>query len=107
MSKDACYYKIKAKYNVWPSARASQALAKCRKKNGNVRKTKAGMNLKRWEKEKWKNTKTGRSCGNSTDSVEYCRPTHKVSNKTPKMHPKNMKTNYMRKSKGMRANNSK
>jgi|TARA_B100001094_G_scaffold321377_1_gene369004 hypothetical protein len=29
--KDACYYKVKARYSVWPSAYASGALAKCRK----------------------------------------------------------------------------
>lgn len=104
MSKDACYYKTKARFAVWPSARASQALAKCRKKNGNVRKTQAGLNLKRWTKEKWINTKTGRPCGNSKDSHEYCRPSHKVSKKTPVMHPKNIKTNQMRKQMGMTAN---
>jgi len=30
--KDACYYKVKARYDVWPSAYASGALVKCRKK---------------------------------------------------------------------------
>lgn len=30
--KDACYYKVKARYKVWPSAYASGALVKCRKK---------------------------------------------------------------------------
>lgn len=29
--KDACYRKVKARYNVWPSAYASGALARCRK----------------------------------------------------------------------------
>ena len=29
--KDACYHKVKARYNVWPSAYASGALVKCRK----------------------------------------------------------------------------
>ena len=29
--KDACYFKVKARYSVWPSAYASGALAKCRK----------------------------------------------------------------------------
>ena len=29
--KDACYYKVKARYSVWPSAYASGALSKCRK----------------------------------------------------------------------------
>jgi hypothetical protein len=30
--KDACYRKVKARYKVWPSAYASGALVKCRKK---------------------------------------------------------------------------
>ena len=29
--KDACYYKVKSRYSVWPSAYASGALVKCRK----------------------------------------------------------------------------
>ena len=32
--KDACYYKVKARYKVWPSAYASGALVKCRKSKG-------------------------------------------------------------------------
>lgn len=31
-AKDACYYKVKSRYKVWPSAYASGALVKCRKK---------------------------------------------------------------------------
>lgn len=30
--KDACYHKVKARYDIWPSAYASGALVKCRKK---------------------------------------------------------------------------
>ena len=30
-TKDACYHKVKARYDVWPSAYASGALVKCRK----------------------------------------------------------------------------
>jgi len=29
--KDACYYKVRARYSVWPSAYAYGALVKCRK----------------------------------------------------------------------------
>ena len=29
--RDACYHKVKAPYDVWPSAYASGALVKCRK----------------------------------------------------------------------------
>ena len=32
--KDACYYKVKSRYKVWPSAYASGALVKCRKSRG-------------------------------------------------------------------------
>lgn len=32
MAKDRCYYKVKARYKVFPSAYASGAIAKCRKK---------------------------------------------------------------------------
>ena len=31
--KDACYHKVKSRYKVWPSAYASGAIAKCRKKS--------------------------------------------------------------------------
>jgi hypothetical protein len=81
--KDACYKKVKASYDVFPSARASQAIAKCRKESGTVRKTEAGSSLKRWEKEKWQDTRTGKACG-AGGKNEYCRPSKKVSSKTPK-----------------------
>jgi len=32
--KDACYNKVKAQYKVFPSAYASGAIAKCRKRGG-------------------------------------------------------------------------
>jgi hypothetical protein len=32
--KDACYYKVKSRYKVWPSAYASGALVQCRKRKG-------------------------------------------------------------------------
>lgn len=81
--KDKCYQKVKASYDVFPSARASQAIAKCRKAEGNVRKGEAGSNLKRWEKEEWKDQKTGKACG-AGGKNEYCRPTKRVSSATPK-----------------------
>ena len=100
---------------------------------GHVRKTEAGKNLKRWkvrlacrcrqielcifirtltlsllflsirQAEAWKNTRTGRACGNSKDSGEYCRPSKRVSSKTPKMRPKNASANKARKARGLRA----
>ena len=83
MPKDACYTKVKAQYDVFPSARASQAIAKCRKSSGTVKKTEAGTSLKRWEKEKWVDTRTGKACG-AGGKNEYCRPSKRVSSATPK-----------------------
>jgi len=83
MPKDACYKKVKSQYDVFPSARASQAIAKCRKASGSVRKTSEGASLKRWEKEKWTDTRTGKACG-AGGKNEYCRPRVRVSSKTPK-----------------------
>jgi hypothetical protein len=60
--KDACYYKVKSRYKVWPSAYASGALVKCRKKGadnwGNSTKNEDVMDqvdesLRDWFKEKW------------------------------------------------------
>jgi hypothetical protein len=81
--KDKCYKIAKATYDVFPSARASQSIAKCRKKSGIVNKSIEGLNLKRWSAEKWIDTLTGKPCG-SGGKKEYCRPTKKVSIKTPK-----------------------
>jgi hypothetical protein len=83
MPKDACYHSVKGRYAVFPSARASQAIAKCRKKSGTVRKTEKGTELKRWQAEKWQDTKSGKACG-AGGKNEYCRPTKRVSSKTPK-----------------------
>jgi hypothetical protein len=81
--KDSCYKKVKASYDVFPSARASQAIAKCRKASGNVKKSSAGTSLKRWQAEKWKDTKSGKPCG-AGGRNEYCRPTKRISSETPK-----------------------
>jgi hypothetical protein len=47
--KDACYHKVRSRYDVWPSAYASGALVKCRKvgaKNwGNSKKTNEELEL--------------------------------------------------------------
>jgi hypothetical protein len=83
MPKDACYKKVKAQYDVFPSARASQAIAKCRKSSGNVVKSSEGSSLKRWQAEKWVDTKTGNACG-AGGKNEYCRPSKRISSETPK-----------------------
>ena len=52
-----------------------------------VRKTEKGAALKRWFKEDWKAVKTGKSWGRKKGDkrgTPYCRPTKKVSSKTPK-----------------------
>jgi hypothetical protein len=96
MPKDACYKKVKRRYKVFPSARASQAIAKCRKKKGKVTKSSKGSSLKRWEKEKWVDTRTGKPCGAGKKN-EYCRPTKRVSSKTPKTKGEMSKSELARK----------
>jgi hypothetical protein len=86
VADDACTKKVKAQYDVWPSARASQAVAKCRKEGGDVRKGEDGTSLRRWQSEEWKDTRTGKACG-SGGKTEYCRPTKVVSDKTPSTKP--------------------
>ena len=57
------------------------------KSGGTVRKTAKGASLKRWFKEDWKDVKTGKSCGRKKGdgrSTPYCRPSKRVSSKTPK-----------------------
>ena len=52
-----------------------------------VRKTKAGLALKRWFKEDWKDQRTGKKCGRQKGEkrgTPYCRPTKRISKKTPK-----------------------
>jgi len=104
---DACYSQVKARYAVFPSARASQAIAKCRKHHGGkVRKTKEGAALRRWKAEKWVNTKTGKPCGANEDHHSYCRPSHKVSSKTPVLRGgKKDAAMQRRKAQGVRALN--
>lgn len=102
-ANDACYTKVKNSYAVFPSARASQAIAKCRKSHGDVRKTKKGANLKRWQKEKWKDKITGKPCGHK-GGPEYCRPSKRVSKDTPKVPTGKKLTEKINKKKaGLRA----
>lgn len=49
-----------------------------------VRKTAKGAALKRWFKEKWTD-QNGRPCGSKkTKGIKKCRPSKKISKKTPK-----------------------
>ena len=63
--KDACYYKVKSRYSVWPSAYASGALSKCRKvgaKNwGNKSKKNESLVREEFEKHMMYDPKTGKS----------------------------------------------
>jgi len=52
-----------------------------------VRKTAKGASLKRWFKEKWIDVRTGKPCGRRAGEkrgTPYCRPSKRVSSKTPK-----------------------
>ena len=52
-----------------------------------VRKTEKGASLKRWFKEDWKDVRTGKACGRQEGEkrgTPYCRPSKRVSEKTPK-----------------------
>ena len=52
-----------------------------------VRKTDKGLALKRWFKEKWVDTRTGKPCGRRKGEkrgTPYCRPSKRISSKTPK-----------------------
>ena len=67
--KDACYHKVKARYDVWPSAYASGALVKCRKvgaKNWGNKSKKEGLDdLKALPKDLKKSMKKKRNEGYS------------------------------------------
>jgi len=77
---------VKSRVKRWPSAYASGQLVRLyKKKGGKYRYTRFG-NLKRWFKEKWINVCTGKPCGRKRSSPKkypYCRPSRRVSRKTP------------------------
>ena len=58
------------------------------KKSAPKRKSKATGGLTRWFKEDWRDVKTGKKCGRGKDEKERpypaCRPSKRVSAKTPK-----------------------
>ena len=52
-----------------------------------VKKTKKGAALRRWFKEKWIDVRTGKPCGRRKGEgrgTPYCRPSKRISSKTPK-----------------------
>ena len=93
--KDACYYKVKSRYKVWPSAYASGALVKCRKKGadswGNGGKKNESVedldeNLHKWFQEKWvrfgPDGKIRGACarGDDSEGKPKCLPQSKAQN---------------------------
>ena len=57
---------------------------RCRRSPLQVRKTQAGLNLKRWFKEEWKDEK-GNVCGSDKNkNTKVCRPSKRVSSSSPK-----------------------
>tara|TARA_R110000796_G_scaffold43240_1_gene106235 strand:- start:48 stop:422 length:375 start_codon:yes stop_codon:yes gene_type:complete len=64
---------------------ASGSKGSCRKSSPiKVRKTKAGLNLKRWFKENWKDEK-GNVCGSSKNkNTKVCRPSKTISSESPR-----------------------
>ena len=62
--KDACYHKVKSRYSVWPSAYASGALVKCRKKGAD------NWGNKTEEKATCSQTKKGKEC--PIHGIEQC-----------------------------------
>ena len=60
-TKDACYHKVKSRYDVWPSAYASGALVRCRKvgaKNWGNKSEETELDEKCWKGYKKKGMKT-------------------------------------------------
>jgi len=64
--KDACYHKVKSRYSVWPSAYASGALVKCRKKGA----ANWGNKTKKEEFINWRDTFTP----TEYESIDLVRP---------------------------------
>jgi len=98
--KDACYYKVKSRYKVWPSAYASGALVKCRNKgasnwgNGGKKNESSILegieqtdeDLHKWFKEKWvrfgPDGKIRGACarGDDSEGKPKCLPKSKAQN---------------------------
>jgi hypothetical protein len=79
--------KVKSRVNKWPSAYASgQLVQEYKRKGGKYRNSFFGS-LTRWFKEKWVDVCTGKPCGRSESErrgYPYCRPSKRVSSKSPK-----------------------
>jgi len=78
---------VKRRVKRWPSAYASGQLVRMyKKKGGKYRCSKFGS-LDRWFKERWVDVCTGKPCGRKKSGDKrkypYCRPSRKISSKTP------------------------
>jgi len=65
-----------------------------------VRKTEKGAALRRWFNEDWIDVRTGKACGRQEGEkrgTPYCRPTKRVSPKTPKTAGEMTKSEKQRK----------
>ena len=94
-TNQALYDRIKARVKTrisrWPSAYASGILVKEYKnamkgKGPAYRTGTGGRSLHRWFKEKWVDIKTGKTCGSVKTRGYYpvCRPSIRISSRTPK-----------------------
>ena len=117
-TKDACYHKVKSRYDVWPSAYASGALVKCRKVGAANWGTKSEETVvdeaqKCWPGYKKKGTKkmfgkTYNNCVKESEEMRYCPLCKKSESKTEcsfgpalwekysiaKVHPANEEKDY-------------
>jgi len=79
--------KVKKRVKRWPSAYASgQLVQEYKRKGGKYSCNKFGS-LNRWFDEKWIDVCTGKKCGRGTSSKRkypYCRPSKRISSKTPR-----------------------
>ena len=73
--KDKCYYKVKARYDVWPSAYASGALVKCRKVGaanwGNKSKKEVKEDNIKINKKEMDKLHKGEKVSKNGDEIEY------------------------------------
>jgi len=77
---------VKQKVKRWPSAYASGQLVRTYKQKGGKYRCSFG-DLARWFKERWVDVCTGKPCGRKKGSdrkYPYCRPSKRVSSKTPR-----------------------
>ena len=80
---------VKRKVARWPSAYASGQVVKMyRRLGGKYKGKRSSSSLSRWYKERWMDVCTGKPCGRKRSSKKgypYCRPSRKISSKTPKL----------------------